>query len=311
MAAEHPNYKLGMTPRDPGKPILKFSAFRRPNVAINSPLSVDDTIDPHGDQVTFGLDRNNEFGTCVPTGKDNLHRLVSLLLTGQQVSMTWNQVKADYQTQNPDFDESGAGDSGMVIQDYLAMLAKRGDILGFALVDHGNAQEIQDALYLGLGLLVGVDLRVAQQTQTDAGGPWDYVPGSPGWGGHCVVEPAYKPHDVDVISWLLRLGTTDAFRQHQVAEVYFVVFPEQVAHPDFRVGFDLASYAMAFEQLTGRPFPAVVPLDPGPIPTPPAPPASDADSRLATVVHSWLQWPHWWNRRLAAELRVWLKTKGL
>jgi hypothetical protein len=195
---------------------------------------------------------------CVPTGLDNLRRLVTKLLTGAEVDATWDDVGTWYRSQNPDFDENdpgGPGDQGMVIQDFLAWAVKQGLILGFAKVDPHNDDELQAAIYLFLGLHCGAILQEAQEAQTDAG-QWDYAPDSPDWGGHCIVAPAYEAGAlVDVITWQERVKTTRAWRQRCSTRRTSSSSPS-TSHPGFRAGFDLPKYAAAFTQITGRPFPA-------------------------------------------------------
>jgi hypothetical protein len=206
----------------------------------------------------------------------------------RQVDATWADIAAWYRTQNPDFNENdpgGPGDQGMVIQDFLAWAVKQGLILGFAKVDPSNEDELRAAIYLFLGIQCGAVLQEAQQQQTDAG-RWDYVPGSPDWGGHCFVYVAYEADgDDDVITWQERVRTTPAWRRHRLSEAYVVLLPEHIQHPGFRYGFDLDKFAQAYTQITGRPFPGNV--------TPPEPPSPHRGawtwlSRLYARVLRWL-----------------------
>jgi hypothetical protein len=255
------------------KPTLQLADFLK--VVPDHPIEVDNTQAIGGD-VAFGLDHNDAFGVCVPTGLDNLRRMVTRLLTGTQVDATWDDIKAWYRSQNPEFDENdpgGPGDQGMVIQDFLAWAVKQGLILGFAKVDPRNDDEVRAAIYLFLGLHCGAVLQQAQQQQTDEG-QWDYEAGSPDWGGHCFITVAYEPGPpsdsylagglIDVITWQERVKTTRAWRQMRLGEAYVVLLPEHVQHPGFRYGFDLPKFAAAFTQITGRPFPNVTPPEPPP-----------------------------------------------
>jgi hypothetical protein len=269
---QRPTRRVGSVRPPVNKPALPFADFLK--AVPEHPIAVDNT-----DGVTYGLDRNSDFGVCVPTGLDNLRRTVTKLLTGTEVDATWDDIKAWYRSQNPDFDENdpgGPGDQGMAIQDFLAWAVKQGLILGFAKVDPRNDDELQAAIYLFLGLHCGAVLQQAQEEQTDAG-EWDYVAGSPDWGGHCFVPVAYETGPltysyetgalIDVITWQERVRTTRAWRQMRLSEAYVVILPEHVQHAGFRAGFDLAKYAAAFTQITGRPFPAdVTPPEPRPRP---------------------------------------------
>lgn len=281
-----PRRALGRKPKA-NKAALAFGDFL--TVVPEHPIASDPTAG-----VAFGLDRNDEFGVCVPTGKDNYCRTVTKALTGVQRSMTQEQVFADYRTQNPGFDPALAWndprqeDNGMVIQDYLAMLAKRGDILGFAKVDVSNDDLLTAAEYLFLGILWGVDLDVAQQSQTDRG-TWDYVAGSPSWGGHCTVTPVYSGDDRQrTVTWAELVWTTDAFRRRQLDEAWVILLPEHIANPGFRARYDLAKFAQAYTDITGRPFPVDVPPPPPPPPPPPVEPPPDAAGCLVTALRRFL-----------------------
>jgi hypothetical protein len=280
---DHPQQKLGLRPGDPERPALRLRDFVRQ--VPDHPIGVDDL-----NGVVFALDHNDSYGTCVPTGADNLRRLVTQVLTGSRVDATWDEVCAWYRSQNPGFDptlpegDPRQEDGGMVIQEFLEYLTREGVILGFAKVDPTDEEEVKAALYLFLGVLNGLDLHVAQQAQTRAG-QWDYVAGSPGWGGHCTLSGAYSPSDRSAeanITWAQRVEMTTAFLRHQRSEVWVAIFRAHAEHPEFRAGFDLAKYAQAFTDITGRPFPEVTPA-PGPTPGDGAS-FLDEDPRVATRV---------------------------
>lgn len=261
---------LGRRPKV-DKPALRLGELLT-GVLPTHPIAVD-----NAGQTQWGLDANDRFGTCVPTGYDNFRRMTTLLLGGQQVSASLDQVFTWYRTQNPRFDPNAAGggeDNGMVIQDFLAYLAKTGEILAFARVDHKDDDEMQAAVYLFLGLLWGVDLDVVQDAQM-ANGLWDYKAGSQDWGGHCVMEMAYEGarDEHDVITWQQRIRTSDAFRRRQLDECWVVIRPEHLANPTFREGLDLGALAAGYTAITGRPFPAA-----GGGGTPPAPPTTGVAS---------------------------------
>ena len=99
-----------------------------------------------------------------------------------------------------------------------------------------------------------------------------------------------SPDYDDTISWGDIYEMTQTFVQHRVSEAYVIITKAHVARPDFREGFDLAKFGDAFTQMTGRPFPVVVPPDPGP--TPPQPPAPGVDL-AAAVAQWWTLVEHW------------------
>ncbi|GAA0403226.1 hypothetical protein GCM10009530_64030 [Microbispora corallina] len=241
----------------------------------------------------WGLYTNDKYGVCGPTSVANQRKLVSRYLGGAEQSPTLADVYDLYRRSgNPTFDpKTGAGDGGVDMQTMLEALLAGGiggaRPLAFAAVDHSNLDELRAAIAIFGSLLFGVDLETAQEAQTDAG-LWDYRR-SGEWGGHAVLAGRYvdtTPDRADrtgVISWAQVVDATDAFLQHQLGEAWVVIWPEHLGARAFQEGVDLAALAAAYEELTGRPFPAA----PQPAPAP-GPPPGDVDHVLAQAMRSWL-----------------------
>lgn len=247
-----PGRRLGARPPT-GAPALLAARYMKAKVPAH-PQDVDHLSTPR-----FGLDKNDQFGTCGPTALDNLRRMVTLGLTGQQRDATWEDVKALYMHQNPDFDEAtGAGDNGVVLQDMLGDAVKYGfagePVLGFAKVDLADDELVRAAVDIFGGLILGLDLQVAQQHQFDAG-EWDYQPSAP-WGGHAILEGAYRssPRREGGISWERPVEMTDSFLTHQRTEAWVVIFPAHLDSRKFFDSVDLASFVRDYRDITGRPF---------------------------------------------------------
>jgi len=263
-------------------------------------------------QLVWPMDKNDEWGDCVVAGADHTLETVNTALLGSYTNWSVDQILAYYRTQNPDFDpNTGVGDNGMDIQTFLSYLVKHGVILGFAKIDHTNPAEMDAAIYLGLAIITGENLTVAQQTQT----VWDIVPGDAPWGGHCTTSVGYPGAARDTcVTWGALVDMTEAFVAQAVEEAWFVITQAHVDHPGFRAGYDMASFAAAYKQLTGRDFPVpVAPPAPSPTPAPPAPaPAVDPDHALAAVARAWVSHRHvGQNHVMALALQQWLAAKSL
>jgi hypothetical protein len=260
----HPYRKLGKRDPDPGRRSIPFGA----HVATvpTHPVNCDDYAG-----IVMPMDGNDRYGDCVVAGWDHFQQIVTNLLAGKGVNLTWNEIVELYRTQNPDFDPDLSADdprqedNGMSIQLLLELLVRRDLILGFAKVDHTDVEEVRAAVYLGLAVVAGANLQVAQRSQT----VWDYVPGSPTWGGHCFVIGAYGPEAFGNGTWGGIVESTVRFLTECCDEVWFLITKYHVANPAFRQGYDMASYIAAWESITGRSFPVPV-VDP-PTPVPPAP----------------------------------------
>ena len=290
-----PDRKLGLRPAK-NAPALAFASFRAPGIPAH-PLAAD-----HLSDVTdFGLYDNDKYGDCGPTSVANYIKLVTKALTGVEVSVSQDDVFDLYRRSgNPGFDPAtDADDNGVDMQTMLEALAKGGiggghKPVAFAKVDPSNLDEVRAAIAIFGGVLWGVTLDIAQQVQTDEGGPWDYQRSSI-WGGHAVVAGAYTSApsgtDVSVVTWGEVLGVTDRFMAHQLGECWVVVMQEHLDHPAFQQGVDVAQLAADYEALTGRPFPVQPtpePPAPGPQPVPPTPGPADADVALGDALRTWL-----------------------
>lgn len=304
----HPTKKLGRRPPS-NKPALHLADFVR-NLPAH-PL-----IDAGPTGVSWPMDHNDQWGDCVVAGADHALQAICALLGVQRSNWSDQQILDYYRTQNPTFDPAtGAGDDGMDVQTFLAYLVKQGVILGFAKIDQSDPDVIQAAIYLGLAIVTGENLQVAQQDQAT----WDYVSGSPDWGGHCTCWVSYGNGDFGTVTWGDELDMTLGFVQHRVEEAWFVITQAHVDHPGFRDAFDLAGYAQAFQEITGRPFPVHVepsPTPPAPTPAPPAPaptpgPVDPADERLAQAAEGWVGVRHRGiNYEFARAVHDWLVARG-
>jgi hypothetical protein len=272
---------LGRRPAQLHKARLDLAAFL--TAVPDHPLA--DPAPP----LTYPMDLNDHFGTCVPAALDHALQTIMAALGVTRPGWTDAEIISLYRTQNPAFDPTspthGAGstdDGGMLVQDFLAYLAAQGDILAFAAVDFTKPDVVQAATYLGLAIITGETLK---QSQLGAQ-VWDVDPASPIAGGHATAWTGYRADgDDETVSWGAVVEMTPAFVGSQVEEAWFVLTKAQVENPGLRDHLDLAGFAAAFTSLTGRPFPVAVPPStppvpapdpqptPAPGPQPPAPPA--------------------------------------
>lgn len=268
----HPGRRLGKAKPDPTKPRLRLAPFLT-GVMPAVPITAD-----HFARVPqWGLYRNSDWGICGPTGLANSRRLITQAVNGTMDAPPQADVTDLYvRSTDPHFDPAtGANDNGVILQDMLAEAVKNGlgahKPLGFAEVDHTNIDEMMAAVAVFGFLLIGVDLETAQQSQTDAH-LWDYSR-SGEWGGHAILGGRYTNPDgtlsdrMGVITWAEVVDMTAAFMDQQLDEAWVVIWPEHLRDNAFLNGVNLQAFADAYQQMTGRPFPATVPA-PVPPPTP-------------------------------------------
>lgn len=285
--------------RPKNAPALPFRAIWTGVTPAHSPAA-----DHFSRSIGWGLWGNDRFGVCGPVAYANLLKLVSAWLTGTEAEVSQDDVFALYRLVNPTFDPAtGAGDDGVDLQTMLELVLEHGfgpdgkKPLAFARVDASNLDEVRAAIEIFGGGIFGSNLEIAQQAQTDAGGPWDYKR-SGEWGGHATMggrykDPAGTAQDrTGNVTWQELIDFTDAFAQHQLEECWVVIFPEHLGTTQFIEGIDQAKVAAYFKELTGKDWPVA------PTPTPPAP--SDPLSELAALL-----------KKLMADIGTWLKNHGL
>jgi hypothetical protein len=309
--------RLGRRPHDPNRPVLKLGNYLTGIVPAH-PATAD-----YASEITdWGMLGNSDYGDCGPAMVCHARMQITKYLTGVEQSLTTADALALYKLCNPDFDpNTGAGDNGVVLADMLSQALAHGVAgtapIGYAQVDVRNLDEVRAAIALFGSVMFGVDLDVAQQQQTDRGGPWSYSP-SPTWGGHAVLGVAYDSSptgtDITVVTWGETMGMTLSFEQRQVQEAWVCLWPEHLGSKEFLQGVNLSALAADYEALTGRRFPVQPNPSPQPGPQPvPAPPAVDpADEALVKDLRHWLTEHHTGdNRRAVASVVKWMAAKGL
>jgi hypothetical protein len=309
-----PGRRLGRRPHDPNRRTLQLGRYLTGVVPAHPAAA-----NHFSEVVDWGLYENDQFGDCGPTSVANCRKLITRYLGGAEHSPSQADVFDLYRRSgNPTFDPAtGVDDNGVDMKTMLQAVVSGGiggvKALAFASVDVSNLDEVRAAVSIFGSLLLGVDLEVAQQTQTN-NGLWDYQSSSQ-WGGHAVLTGAYTSSatggDLSVVTWAEVVALTDSFWQHQVQEAYVVVWPEHLGATGFQQGVNLSSLAADYTALTGRPFPGGTP-SPSPTPEPPAPAVDSADRALATAVRTWLSERHTGdNKKAATAVRTWLAVKGL
>jgi hypothetical protein len=271
-------------------------------------------------------------GDCVAVAKSNGRRLVTGALIGVAAYPTLSQTIAFYKTQNPGFPSQ---DEGMDMQTALETCVHAGGpdgvkALGFASADPTSPEEVKAAIAIAGYVEVGFLVQAANESQFANGRPWDYVPGSPNLGGHAVIAGGYGMvpgetgqlgGDEKMITWGQETSFTSAEWAEQVEECWLVIWPEHLGSREFMAGLDVAGFARAYEQITGRPFPAPPPTPtppPTPPPPPPPPPPQQVDDVFAAVLmgadrggRPWYAERHTTgNKRVADAARAWLAARG-
>src|ERR1700722_8589143 len=206
---------------------------------------------------------NDSLGDCVAVTWANTRRLVTATLSTPYYP-TLQQVETFYATQNP----NGA-DNGMDIQTALEDLVQAGGpdgvkALGFMAVDFGNPEEVKAAINIAGSVWTGINVQSNNETEFNAGQPWDFTPGAPSIGGHSIITGGYgtfQPStpqlsgDEKFITWAQETSFTDAFWSNQVEEAWVVIWPEHLGTKAFVQGMNTATFESDVTDITGQPFP--------------------------------------------------------
>jgi hypothetical protein len=258
-------YKYGRrTPKN--APALRLGSFLRGAVPAH-PAS-EDYLAKLSNWQMLG---NDAAGDCNAVTWANMRRLVTATLATEHYP-TQAQVWQFYQTQNPQFDPTGAAqtngpgsssDQGMDVQTGLEHLHANGGpdgvkAVAFAKVDHTKVAEVDAALAIFGSVWLGIMVLDANQQQFASGHAWTDVRGSKIDGGHAILAGGYVP-DVKFITWAQETEFAPSFWNGSaqgtplVEEAWVVIWPEHLGSAEFLQGIDLTQLAADYQALTGDP----------------------------------------------------------
>jgi hypothetical protein len=218
-------YKLGKAPAKRDKRNLKLAAILR--APVKAPKEYDFDV-PHQGVPTpmFGNDR---YGDCVIAGRAHQTLRFELIERTKLIPITETDVTREY------FKETGGEDKGVIVLDSLKLWRNRGwmaakdryKIKVFAEIDPSDHEEIKRAVYMDLGVGVGLSLPKTAEAQFAAGKTWDVVDG-PGsapnsWGGHYVYIPGYTATGPVCVTWGQKHRMTWDFVDKYCDEAYAII----------------------------------------------------------------------------------------
>lgn len=284
-----PGKRLGLRPPKRAAR-LELHRFLNPELGAIPPHPA--AADHLGLVRTWGLYGNDRYGDCGPVSVANYIRLVSTYLTGVEVDVPLDAVFDLYRRSgNPDFNpDTGAGDNGVDMQTMLEAMY-HGGIAGikpvaFAAVNPTDPEVLRAAISIFGAVLFGSVLDTAQETQFESGHAWDYLEGSPLWGGHATLVGQYTPpngfSDFSLVTWGQVQHATDRFVIRQNQEAWVVIMKDHFGTRAFQEGIDVNALAEDYKALTGHSLPFRPSPDPTPAPDPDPDLAADMDLVAAT-----------------------------
>ncbi len=94
-------------------------------------------------------------------------------------------------------------------------------------VNSGSSADIRNGIYLGGGLLAGIQL--PQSAEEQFPNEWTWEPRSPILGGHCILLIGYTSDYVAIVSWGALIKASWQFIQHTIDEAHTLVLPQAIA----------------------------------------------------------------------------------
>lgn len=187
---------------------------------------------------------NDRFGDCVVAGRAHQTLRFELVEQKKVLQITEREVLAEY------FRQTGGEDVGLTVLDSLRQWRKRGWIAAkeryyiqaFAEIDRTREAEIKRAIFMELGVGLGLSLPTTAEAEFEAGKPWVQTSGRGSrpntWGGHYVYVTGYTKLGPMCVTWGRKQSMSWAFFRKYCDEAYAII--DQINTPRKRKGLDAA-----------------------------------------------------------------------
>ena len=187
----------------------------------------------------FGNDR---FGDCVIAGRAHQTLRFERLEQKRILRITEQEVLAEY------FRQTGGEDTGLTVLDSLRQWRKRGWIAAkdryyiqaFAEIDRTSETEVKRAIFMELGVGIGLSLPRTAEAEFEAGKPWVQTSGKGSrpntWGGHYVYVTGYTKLGPTCVTWGRKQPMSWAFFKKYCDEAYAII--DQFNTPKKKKGLD-------------------------------------------------------------------------
>ncbi|MEO8810301.1 MAG: hypothetical protein ABI386_08655 [Rhodanobacter sp.] len=204
---------------------LMFASLLRPPPVLPSEYDFD--VVHHG--IPTPMFGNDDYGDCVMAGRAHQTLRFEKAEQNQLVAITDKDVLREY------FSESGGADSGLVVLDSLKewrikgwLAAKRRyKIKAFAEIDRSKRIGLKRAVYMDIGVGLGLTLPDSAMPQFYAGKPWAVVAGNAGKpnpdNGHYVYVPGYTTSGPVCVTWGRKQQMSWAFFAKYCDEAYAII----------------------------------------------------------------------------------------
>ena len=217
--------RLGKAParRDPRN--LQLKALLKKKVRL--PAEYD--FDSKHSAVPTPMYGNDEWGCCVISGRAHQTLRFELVEQKRILRVTEKEVVDEYLAQ------SGGADIGLITLDSLRVWRKQGwtaakkrySIRAFSEVNRRSIEEVKTAIFMNLGVGIGLRLPLSADEELRAGKPWMQISGrgsTPNsWGGHYVYVCGYTKLGPTCVTWGRKQRMSWAFFTKYCDEAYAII----------------------------------------------------------------------------------------
>ncbi len=223
-ADQHPLFKLGKQETKKDDRNLMFASLVKAPAKL--PAEYDFDLTHKG--IPTPMFANDTLGCCVISGRAHQTLRFELLEQKSKLMITDTDITKEY------FKETSGKDSGLIVLDSLKLWRSKGwkaakktyKIKAFSSIMPRDHQSMMQAIYLDVGLGLGVSLPLSAQGQIQAGKPWDVVAGPTGkpgsWGGHYIYVSGYTALGPVCITWGRKQQLTWKFIDKYCDEAYAI-----------------------------------------------------------------------------------------
>ena len=198
-------------------------------------------------------------GDCVECGKAHLLTVGNYEEYGQTVPVpSANAVVSQYcvaQNCTPEqlFTDPSQFDNGEDMTNSLTGWAQGQEygcqIAFTAPVNPKSRDDIKNGIYLGGGLLIGI--QIPQSAEDQFPNEWTWQPSSPSLGGHCVLLAGYTDEYVALVTWGQLIKATWQFIENAIDEAHVVILPQAVAASKSPTGLLIPQWQSDLNNLNG------------------------------------------------------------
>jgi hypothetical protein len=220
-----PIFKLGKSPAQRDARNLKFAAILR--APLPTPKEYDFDATHRG--IPTPMFGNDTIGDCVIAGRAHQTLRFEDVEQKKVISITDKNVFNEY------YAETGGSDSGLVVLTSIKRWRKKGWIAArrryfieaFTEIAPRTPDAIRQAVFLDVGVGLGLNLPLSAGDQIRAGKPWEVGKGTRGkagsWGGHYVYVPGYTAFGPVCVTWGQKQQMSWAFLKKYCDEAYAVI----------------------------------------------------------------------------------------